>query len=288
MATVTGALSVRVCAALAAAVALLTLTISLDEPRSSNAGVLPDLQVDSIGFFPANPGVGVQVEVTVIARNAGGDCEDCFFSVDFYMSQASAPSPGDFGEMFCALIVPAAGQTVACKDKVTYMGAGPHQTWAQVDTEESLTESNESNNVLGPIGVTAVTDSDGDGVANTSDNCPFWSNPAQTPPAWTIPPDDPDCDGYSTASEDFIGTVFWRPCAANTTANNEDPPDVWPLDMNDDRRASTVDVGSYVGDLGLDSSEVGYTTRLDLDANEIINTVDVGRFVSRLGDLCTP
>ena len=60
--------------------------------------------------------------------------------------------------------------------------------------------------------------------------------------------------------------------------------------MNDDQRANTVDVGAYVGKLGLDNTEVGWTARLDLNQspNGIINTVDVGMYVPRLGDLCTP
>jgi hypothetical protein len=51
-----------------------------------------------------------------------------------------------------------------------------------------------------------------------------------------------------------------------------------------------VDIGHFVGKLGLDNTEVGWTARLDLNqsANGIINTVDVGFYVGRLGNVCTP
>ena len=79
-------------------------------------------------------------------------------------------------------------------------------------------------------------------------------------------------------------------CAANTTVNNEAPPDNWPFDMDDNRRANTIDIGFYVGKLGLDNTEAGWTPRLDLSpsTNGIINTIDIGLYVARLGDLCSP
>ena len=135
-----------------------------------------------------------------------------------------------------------------------------------------------------------ILDSDSDTLEDKLDNCPNWPNPGQADPDWTIPPNDDDCDGFANSRESYLGTDANEHCAANNTANNESPPDAWSLDMNDDQRANTVDVGAYVGKLGLDNTEVGWTARLDLNQspNGIINTVDVGMYVPRLGDLCTP
>jgi hypothetical protein len=60
--------------------------------------------------------------------------------------------------------------------------------------------------------------------------------------------------------------------------------------MNDSRQINTVDVGNFVGKLGLDNTEGGWTPRIDLNqsANGIINTVDVGFYVGRLGNTCSP
>ena len=58
--------------------------------------------------------------------------------------------------------------------------------------------------------------------------------------------------------------------------------------MDDTGRANTIDIGFYIGKLGLDNTEAGWTPRLDLSpsANGIINTIDIGLYVPALGDLC--
>jgi hypothetical protein len=133
-------------------------------------------------------------------------------------------------------------------------------------------------------------DTDADGVTDGPDNCRLWPNPTQTMPAWALLVNDSDCDGFTQAREIYLTTEPTKHCAASTTANNEPPPDFWPLDMNDSRQINTVDVGAFVGKLGLDNTEAGWTARLDLSqsANGIINTVDVGMYVGRLGNLCAP
>jgi hypothetical protein len=140
----------------------------------------------------------------------------------------------------------------------------------------------------------AIPDTDADGVIDGPDNCRLWPNPAQALPPNYLPlvgsGPDSDCDRFTNSRETYLTTDATKHCAASTTANNEPPPDLWPLDMNDDRRANTVDVGAYVGKIGLDNTEVGWTARLDLNqsANGIINTADVGFYVGRLGNVCSP
>jgi hypothetical protein len=58
--------------------------------------------------------------------------------------------------------------------------------------------------------------------------------------------------------------------------------------MNDDQRMNTVDVGAYVGKLGLEDGDPGWSARLDLAQSPtgLLNTVDVGQFAGKLGRLC--
>jgi CSLREA domain-containing protein len=152
----------------------------------------------------------------------------------------------------------------------------------------------------------AGPDADGDGIPDANDNCPAASNPGQqntdgdtwgdacdncpaVATVWSVPAGDGDCDGFTTTNENQVGTDTSLRCAATAAANDEPPPDRWPVDFNDNRFANTIDVGFYVGRLG--STSAGgppYDIRYDLTFNGVINTVDVGRFVPFLGKSCTP
>ncbi|MEO7667559.1 MAG: thrombospondin type 3 repeat-containing protein, partial [Dehalococcoidia bacterium] len=84
-------------------------------------------------------------------------------------------------------------------------------------------------------------DTDGDGisdgllavpgppaVAAGPDNCPTWPNTAQALPAWPVPLDDADCDGFTSVSERLMGTDPAIHCNATATVNDE--ADAWPSD----------------------------------------------------------
>ncbi|MCH7617025.1 MAG: S8 family serine peptidase [Chloroflexi bacterium] len=75
----------------------------------------------------------------------------------------------------------------------------------------------------------AAADADSDGVPDSTDNCPNWYNPSQGLPPWTVPIDDPDCDSFTTAIENFVGTDPTDACANTVTANDE-ADDRWPAD----------------------------------------------------------
>ena len=79
------------------------------------------------------------------------------------------------------------------------------------------------------------TDTDGDSVLDSIDNCPNWPNASQALPPWSVPFDDPDCDGFTTTNENQIGTDPYLPCHDNSEANNEPLPDRWPVDLDDSR-----------------------------------------------------
>ena len=150
-------------------------------------------------------------------------------------------------------------------------------------------------------------DGDGDGIQDAIDNCVALQNADQTnadgdpygdacetapcvsiPNDWTTPAGDDDCDGFTTANEGQIGTDTGLRCAANAPANNEDPPDRWPVDFNDSRSVNTIDVGFYVPVLNDTAPGPPYDVRYDFNGNGVINTIDVGKFVFFLNKSCSP
>jgi hypothetical protein len=150
-------------------------------------------------------------------------------------------------------------------------------------------------------------DQDVDGIQDALDNCTATQNADQVntdgdpygdaceipecvsiPNTWVTPPGDGDCDAFTTANETQLGTSPTLRCAVTAAANDEPLPDRWPADFDDSQLVNTVDVGFFVGRLGLPDDEPGYEARYDFNANGLINTVDVGRFVGLLGKSCVP
>jgi hypothetical protein len=95
------------------------------------------------------------------------------------------------------------------------------------------------------IGNPCDPDRDGDGVANTSDNCPDISNSSQTDSDGdgngNACDTDDDNDGWIDTAESTITTVTTDKCA-NTSATNDENPDMWPPDFDDDQTVTILDV----------------------------------------------
>jgi hypothetical protein len=117
-------------------------------------------------------------------------------------------------------------------------------------------------------------DTDADTVIDGTDNCPNWPNAAQNVPTWTIPANDSDCDGFTVAREQFVGTDPTKHCNVTTTTNDE-PVDAWPSDFNDSRTTNLSDVILMGPSYNKNSTQVGYNQRFDLNASNSVNLSDV-------------
>jgi len=110
------------------------------------------------------------------------------------------------------------------------------------DIPDSLVDITDIARMTSFFGLTCACagDFDCDAVLNGADNCPNWPNPAQSLPPWPIPPNDPDCDGFSTAVENAAGTAALTHCGANA----------WPADVNNDTFSDISDISALTAVFG--------------------------------------
>jgi hypothetical protein len=161
----------------------------------------------------------------------------------------------------------------------------------QNNTDKALARTN--TDVVGDdLGNSCDTDLDGDGLENlVEDPCPV----------------SPDCDGdrFLDGREVYLGTDPLLGCAATgwgtgegqDGVDDEGPPDLWPIDFNDDQKASMQDViFAFVTTLapdGLNQPATGLE-RVDMNGDGFINMQDVILgYVTKLAPtglntMCTP
>jgi hypothetical protein len=114
-----------------------------------------------------------------------------------------------------------------------------------------------------------------------SDNCPNWPNPAQNLPPWPVPAGDPDCDGFTTAIENHIGTDPTKHCGV----------DAWPVDFNNDQIVDLSDVFKMVPGLNQTVTQPPLsgtipTIRMDLNGDGFISLDDIFKVVPFLNTTC--
>jgi len=113
----------------------------------------PDLIVANITTDPVSPTVSVPFTLTVTVRNQRTADASSPFRVDWYLDPPSTPSPGEHGDGHWDLPSLAAGVETPLTTRPTITTAGEHALYTQVDTDGAISESNETNNVLGPLTV---------------------------------------------------------------------------------------------------------------------------------------
>lgn len=126
-------------------------------PGSVLAG--PDLVVESITFSPANSDVGENVDITVTVKNQG-DAAASGFYVHLYVDPADEPptsttSYTSYTYWGIALNPNTSFQWV--RTGHTFAVSGTHPVYAWVDRDNDVAESDETNNLTGPVNIPVGT-----------------------------------------------------------------------------------------------------------------------------------
>ncbi len=105
----------------------------------------PDLIISDFVASSTFPLKGENVVITIVVKNQRDAGSGAFF-VDFYQNLSEPPSLAQVGDQYWRPTSLASGATVEFKYTFTFPG-GEIKCYAQVDTDNDITESNENNNV---------------------------------------------------------------------------------------------------------------------------------------------
>lgn len=121
---------------------------------------------------------------------------------------------------------------------------------------------------------------DCDGLADELDNCPNWYNPAQNVPPWLVQANDPDCDGFSNALENSVGTNPLAHCGA----------DAWPADINNDGFSDITDISALAGNFGktVPPAPVRQDIAPEPAGDGVVDITDIVRLAGFFGKGCSP
>lgn len=109
-----------------------------------------DLIIEAIETNPYKPAPGESVDVDITITNQGTSDTGSFW-LDWYADRASPPAISELGDEYEQVSSLAAGQTTVITLSYSgYSSAGAYQMYAQIDTEEQVDESEETNNIFGP------------------------------------------------------------------------------------------------------------------------------------------
>jgi hypothetical protein len=185
-------------------------------PTATPTPIGPDLVVTDISVVPNPPQAGQSAMVYVTVKNQGNRpvAYGNNFYVDFYVDREPAPLlRGDIewgvqGSWFGVGESRTLSRTLS--DSYTFT-QGTHQLYAQADTDETVTESNENNNALGPMPLNVTSLGGGEApVGPAVIPTPGVDSPRPTP---TPRGGQPTPDAHAGT----INAVSWRlkkpPCA---------------------------------------------------------------------------
>ncbi len=110
-----------------------------------------DLMITAIETRPYKPAPLQAVDIDVTVVNQGTQDATQPFYVDWYANRAVPPVPNVTGNRWAEVDSLGAGETIVVTlSSWNYGSAGAYSMYAQVDTEEDVAESNETNNIFGP------------------------------------------------------------------------------------------------------------------------------------------
>ncbi len=111
----------------------------------------PDLVIQSFSIDNYDPEIGDFVVVTIVVKNQGtGDAIGTFW-VDLYYNLTSPPLLGDTGDVYWDIPGLDAGYSTTITTTVQDWSPGYWDSYVQVDSDELIEGSDETNNVYGPV-----------------------------------------------------------------------------------------------------------------------------------------
>tara|TARA_B100000315_G_scaffold260807_1_gene325614 strand:+ start:195 stop:2042 length:1848 start_codon:yes stop_codon:yes gene_type:complete len=114
---------------------------------------LPDLKVTSFSVSEVNPEIGDDVTYTIVITNQGTGNASSIFYIDLYLNLIYPPVPGQSGNIWWEVPGLAPGAAVTKSETVIQSSPGYWYSYAQVDHNQGVDESNEGNNIEGPIDI---------------------------------------------------------------------------------------------------------------------------------------
>jgi fibronectin type 3 domain-containing protein len=125
---------------------------SVDRTFSIIPATSPDLVIQSITSSPQTPTINQQITYTIRVKNQGSGDVSSPFWVDFYIDDQPITDCTDSGIKYWSVSSLAAGATIDLTYTYTgFSSSGNHSIYAFADTNCAISESNESNNILGPV-----------------------------------------------------------------------------------------------------------------------------------------
>ena len=116
-----------------------------------------DLIIDAIDTRPHKPAPGQSIEVDITITNRGTADAGGFF-VDWYADESETPMPGDVGDEYeWVTALSTEDTTIITLSYNGYSPVGAYEMYAQIDTEEDVDESDETNNIFGPQAINVNT-----------------------------------------------------------------------------------------------------------------------------------
>ncbi len=235
-------------------------------PTPTGTAAPADLSV-TMSFLPNPPHVASPMTYTVTVHNGGPNNAASVTVTDTLPVTIAVgsmtPSQGScglvYGVITCALGSIANGADATVQIVIT----PPNGTGIVNSANVSGTESdpNNGNNAVFTVAQAWY-------LCTKSDSTVVYRN-------WITPAGDDDCDGFTNAIENFVGTM---PLVACSTISSQD---AWPPDFNTDGVVNLTDIFEFIPYLNM----VGHT-RLDLSGNGVINLQDIFLAVPFLNKPC--
>ena len=109
----------------------------------------PDLTINSIS--PDAAQVDEEINVIVTVANQGTQDVTKDFWVDIYYDPSAPPDKGGYGDEWQQITQTVqAGESIQVTFTHIFNSSGDHEVWAQVDTSDFVSETDENNNIYGP------------------------------------------------------------------------------------------------------------------------------------------